>query len=451
MGITDRISVLLLVLYSIPESFILISLSSALYGYEVKSNYKRILVLSVCLASTTFIVRYMPIKFGLNVILEIPIFILLTKRFLQVSFKKALVIIITGFVIIALTEATLYSIISALIGQKLNLLFDNKLSRLMMAWIELIVLSIPAVIVIKKEWTFISAVQFVKTVNLNTKVTVLIILVLLQALLAGGLQLLMVFDHNLVFPIAINSTTLQEMIGISLIGIPIVSVVILKRLFAAAEKEAVLATQDAYIASINNLFLAIRGQRHDFINQVQVLYSMISRRETENALTYMEGILKDIEKVNEVIKVKNLALSSLLNSFLAMAERKGIVFETVIEANLEEIRIRSVDLVRILGNLINNAYEAVLDQTEEFRKIRIEIKRLSNLIVVEIINPRPVIPKEQLSDIFTVGFSTKQGHTGLGLAITKELVDKYNGDIGLKSEEEEGTVFTVVLPLLTGG
>jgi len=444
----EKIPMLFLLLYGIPESMVLISLSSALYGYDVKRNLIRILLLSLSFVVIIYVVRSLPIKFGLNIVIQIPFYIVLTTYFLKVTFRKSLFIILTYYIIVLLAENTLYPLIITLTGRELSTIFSNEWSRLIVGWCLLLVLLIPTVFIIKKQYTFAMAISFFKPTNLNAKITLMATIVLVQALLAGLLQMASIFEEYSVFPVAFNSETLKKIIGTALITIPIVSIFFIKRLFDLSQQEAITATQEAFLDSINNLFVTVRGQRHDFINHVQVIYSMLKANQTNEAIKYMDNLLDDIQEVNDVIKTKDPALSALLNTKAAVANRHNISFETESGTSIESLNVKSLDLVKILGNLLDNAVEAVMNQPPEFRKIKLSIKRYHNVFVFEVSNPRPVIPRDQLENIFTAGFTTKKdiGHSGLGLAIVKEIVEKYNGQIGVKSTEKEGTIFTVVIP-----
>lgn len=443
----ERVSLFLLIFYSVPESILLISLGAGLYGYDVRKNFRNIFKLSICLAIITYLLRFLPITFGINAVIEIPLFILLTRFFLKTSFLKTFLIIFTGMVAIALTENLVYLIVTTVTGLKISYFFQNGIYKAMLGFTLLAVLALLNGIIYKKKWSFISATKLISSTSLDTKITILIVVILLQAFLAGLLQLLSYFQENSIYPIFVDSGMLKLIIGASLITIPIVSIFILKKIFTLAEKEAVAVAQEAYIDNINSLFLTIRAQRHDFINHVQILYSMLQLGKTADSLAYMQSVLGGINEVNELIKLKNPGLGALLNTNSAIAEAKGIRFEPIVEASFESVGVKSLDLVRIIGNLIRNAIEAVEVLPVEDRSIKVTMKKMNSAFVVEVLNSKPVIPQEMLDTIFQAGFSTKRKeHSGIGLAIVKKLVEKYNGQIGVKSNEHAGTTFTVIIP-----
>ncbi|MHB9093967.1 MAG: sensor histidine kinase, partial [Eubacteriales bacterium] len=350
---------LILVFYSIPESIILITLSSSLYGYDVKANLKRIFLLSTCLAITTYVTRDLPLKFPQNMFVQIPIFVLLTSYFLKVSLKRSFIIILTGFIIISLTESTLNPLAVAITGEGLNLIYENIWSRLALGWCYLLLLSILTAIVVKKQISFTSAIQFFKTTNFNSKVSFLIFVVLIQAFLAGTLQLTSELGESSVWPIVFNGVILRRVIGFALITIPIVSIFLLKRLFTLSQQEAITASQEAYIATVNDLFLAIKGQKHDFINHIQVITGLLQLGKNEEALKYGLQLGQESRETGEVLNIKDPTIAALIKSKISTCIVKQIRFKTNINAETANLAVKPYDLVRILGNLLDNAIYAV--------------------------------------------------------------------------------------------
>ena len=67
-------------------------------------------------------------------------------------------------------------------------------------------------------------------------------------------------------------------------------------------------------------------------------------------------------------------------------------------------------------------------------------------MVISISDNGPGIPEAIQEKIFQPFFSTKEEGTGLGLSIASRIVEKHGGTLTLKSEEGEGTTFTITLP-----
>ncbi len=440
----------ILIFYSIPESIILISLSSALYGYDVRNNFKRIIKLGLCMALTCYVIRALPIKMGVNIIIQIPVFSLLTAYFLKVIYKRAVFIILTGFIAIVLAENINTPLVECVTGIGLEQIWGNTLLRLVTQWGALLILLIPTVFVIKNRFSFASAQYFFKRTTLNTKITLMVMLVLVQALLAGFLQAMSIWAKSSVWPLVTTGAYLQKMIGVSLIAIPIISIFFLKRLFILSEQEAATAAQEAYLDNVNDLLAAVQGQRHDFVNHVQVLHGLMQMKMYKETADYLNQLVQEARQVKEILGVDNLAVTALLRSKQAVSDSLKVALKTEVSCSLKNLKIASFHLIKILGNLLDNAIDAAAGQSEDFRQVSLRIFRENSFVVFQVCNSRPVMPKVIIQHIFDPGFTTKSGdHSGHGLFIVKKLVTQNGGSIEVSSDETVGTVFTVKLLYLS--
>ena len=118
-------------------------------------------------------------------------------------------------------------------------------------------------------------------------------------------------------------------------------------------------------------------------------------------------------------------------------------FEPV-EASVDEQRIH-----RVIVNLVRNA----IQHTPADGTIRVTVQRDADDAVLVVEDSGPGIPPEHLDAIFTrfhrVDSSRQRGHgggTGIGLAITRGLVEAHGGTISAASDVEHGATFRVVLP-----
>ena len=199
------------------------------------------------------------------------------------------------------------------------------------------------------------------------------------------------------------------------------------------------------INQIEDLNTTMRGQRHDFMNHLQVVYGLMEMEEYASASDYIGKVYKDIQKVNKVLKTSNPAVNALLQAKLIFAEKRGIKIKLLITTQLKDLTIPAWELCRVIGNIIDNGIYAL--QSKDGKK-EIDIQLFEDLKYhgFRIKNNGPKIPKEIINQIFTVGFTTKdeKGH-GMGLAITKEIVEEHGGTILVSSDDNE-TVFEVTIP-----
>ncbi|MEF3301603.1 sensor histidine kinase [Paenibacillus sp. GYB003] len=232
-----------------------------------------------------------------------------------------------------------------------------------------------------------------------------------------------------------------------------VSLVVLAIVFHLIKRnkdEAIRFTQEAYIDEVNDMFTTIRGQRHDFLNHVQTIQSFLQMKKYDDLHRYTGELMGEIRQVNDIIQIGHPAVAAIVQSKVVTAMDKKIDFrhEFAPIGNLN-LGITSVDIVIIIGNLVDNAFDEVVKLPVAERVVELKCWHQAGHLLISVRNPGPVIPNEEKAKLFIPGYSTKPSgdHSGLGLAITKKRVDAYKGSITVQSDELHGTVFTVSMPL----
>jgi len=117
------------------------------------------------------------------------------------------------------------------------------------------------------------------------------------------------------------------------------------------------------------------------------------------------------------------------------------------------IYCNGVQIAQVFVNILVNAAHAIKSQhREEMGTILISANKSGHNVVIHFQDDGPGIPKENLNKVFEPFFTTKEigKGTGLGLSISYDIiVNKHNGSIDVKSEEGKGTVFTIILPMVS--
>jgi nitrogen fixation/metabolism regulation signal transduction histidine kinase len=109
------------------------------------------------------------------------------------------------------------------------------------------------------------------------------------------------------------------------------------------------------------------------------------------------------------------------------------------------VRADKTQLNRLFTNLIQNAIEATSSRTE--RRIRLVEERQEHAVVILVEDNGTGITEQARSRIFTPNFTTKTSGTGLGLAMSKSIVENVKGEIWFETREGAGTTFFVKIPL----
>ena len=144
-------------------------------------------------------------------------------------------------------------------------------------------------------------------------------------------------------------------------------------------------------------------------------------------------------------KVEKIDINRTLDETLTLMSyqfiKKGIILSTHLDESSLIVSGNKGQFQQVFISLINNAIDAL----PPGGKLSVETKSDSKWVIVEFKDNGPGIPEMEKSKVFEPFFSTK-GEAGLGLTISKDIVNNHHGKIELKTEEGKGTTFTIYLP-----
>ncbi len=126
-------------------------------------------------------------------------------------------------------------------------------------------------------------------------------------------------------------------------------------------------------------------------------------------------------------------------------KEKFINIEKSFDENIGEIVIDSDGIYNSVLNLISNAMDAIEGENGKITVNTLNDKK-NKQVKIEIKDNGAGIPEDKLNDVFNLFYSSKKKGTGLGLAVTKKIIDEHKGTISVESEEGKGTKFTIILP-----
>ena len=193
---------------------------------------------------------------------------------------------------------------------------------------------------------------------------------------------------------------------------------------------------------IENIYMTMRGWRHDYHNHLQSLKGYLSLNKVDQMKNYLNELETDLDSIDTLYHSGNLQLDSILNAKLAIAEKGQIRIHC--DASIPpQLHVSDLDLCVILGNLLDNAIESCrkIENPDE-RFIRVYIGILKKQLYISITNATSETVKQRTDHYFT----TKRGDHGHGLKRVDQVVKKYDGY--LNRQNEPGVFATeIVLPL----
>lgn len=202
------------------------------------------------------------------------------------------------------------------------------------------------------------------------------------------------------------------------------------------------------LAGTKFLVDSMRANNHDFTNKLHVILGLLQMEMYDEAMKYIENItIVQRETISEIMhKISAPSVAALLIGKNARASELNIRFHFLKDSyyNPDDYYIPEDVLVTVIGNLIDNAFDAMnADTNSEEKELWFGINSNKNALLITTDDTGPGISEENVEHIFENGFSTKGTGRGTGLYQVKKLVDAYGGVISVQSQPGSGTSFSV--------
>ncbi|WP_164995847.1 sensor histidine kinase [Miniphocaeibacter massiliensis] len=190
----------------------------------------------------------------------------------------------------------------------------------------------------------------------------------------------------------------------------------------------IIKQQETYIKSLESMQEDIRKYNHDYKNLLAGALLQAEEGDYEGVRLYLKDVLKEFEeklgkqinKNTQLKKINQNEVKGLLLSKMMKMEEKNVEFHLEVLNEVEKFNMKTMDLVRCLGILLDNAIEEVEKLEEKVIKLIILKEDITTIIV-----KNPTKEKVNIQKIYTQSFSTKGKKRGIGLVNYKEIIEKY--------------------------
>ncbi|MCY1367398.1 Alginate biosynthesis sensor protein KinB [compost metagenome] len=138
-------------------------------------------------------------------------------------------------------------------------------------------------------------------------------------------------------------------------------------------------------------------------------------------------------------------LAALCQRYQAHAGAHGIELDLDVQPPLPRLKLDRLQIERVLDNLVGNA----IRHSPQSGHIRLQARRHGERVLVSVTDEGEGVPYSQQARIFEpfVQVGHRKGGAGLGLALSKEIVQLHGGRIGLYSRPGQGAQFYMTLPV----
>ncbi|MCG8919783.1 sensor histidine kinase [Actinokineospora sp. PR83] len=201
-----------------------------------------------------------------------------------------------------------------------------------------------------------------------------------------------------------------------------------------------------------NVTDTLRAQAHEFSNRLHTIAGLIELGEYDEVRRYVDRISHTRETWHAEVssRIADPAVAALLIAKASLAAEQGVGLRLAAASRLGEVDERlSVDLVTVLGNLVDNALEALRGKQGW---IEVAVSHRDGEVLVVVRDSGPGVAPEIAEEVFRHGFTTKAaregGQRGLGLALTRQTCVRRRGSVQVHNDQ--GAVFTARLPEVLG-
>jgi two-component system sensor histidine kinase DctS len=205
------------------------------------------------------------------------------------------------------------------------------------------------------------------------------------------------------------------------------------------------------LTGVKSFIEALRVQNHEHMNKLHTIAGLIQLEKYERALDYIYGLTEEQQEITGLL-TENIFDHSIAGLLLGKYTRaKELKAELIIDhkTRLRELPscLETGDLVIIVGNLIENALDAVRLAEPDRRKVYFSMYDQHDSLSITVRDMGPGIPEEKRDLIFKQGYSTKgSANRGLGLYLVKRYVHLAGGAITFKNIVEGGVEFNIYIP-----
>ena len=194
---------------------------------------------------------------------------------------------------------------------------------------------------------------------------------------------------------------------------------------------------------------SLRAQQHEFSNRMHAVSGLLELGRSTAALDYLNEIRVTTADFDQTLR-EHIAAPQIVGLMLgkvAEANERGIDLVIAPGTRLGEAPDRIQTLTTVIGNLIDNAFDAV-SRSPSPRRVEVRIVDGPDALVVAVSDSGPGVTPHARRHIFRSGFTTKtdtrERHSGLGLALVANAVARIGGSVTVS--KGPGATFTVTMP-----
>ncbi len=198
---------------------------------------------------------------------------------------------------------------------------------------------------------------------------------------------------------------------------------------------------------LTTIGLALDNMEREFVALPQEARGRVDKRvrALERELASLADLADSFSTLGAlpIMRPTAVDVNALVESLLAVSTWRHVEISTALDPARPQVWADERQLRRVLRNLLKNACEA----QPAGGRVRLSTARAEGgMVGIAVADEGPGIPEQALVHIFDIGFSTKEGGSGVGLNVSRRVIEQHGGTIEVDSAPGRGARFTVLLP-----
>lgn len=421
----------------IPEAIVIFSSIGIIID---KINRKQIMSMSITyVLAMAFLKNTLPISIS-NLLLYFTIAIII-HIYSKVNLVRCFIVTALILGIKMITEVITITFIS-FTGVNLNVILGNNFLRTLSCYVSLLFMIV--LMKILKYKYFFHTLDIKKISEKNRYMQHILLYISFLTMSIIGVLILLIYNvSNMGFGMEIVMRTFIVLALVIILFTLLISIINYDKRKALNELEKKLMEKN--LKQMEENIDALRIQRHDYMNHLQIILMQMSSGKIEDAKRYILGMADCDSNISVYFLTGNHCIDAILNTKKLKASKSGIDLTACIDSLLENIELSDSEVSSILLNIIDNAIDELENSDKEYKYVHVEIYIDEGYHNICIKNNGSKI--EDTKKIFEIAYSSKGENRGYGLYSIKQLLEEHNCSIDVESDDIE-TEFNIQIPII---
>jgi two-component system sensor kinase FixL len=154
-------------------------------------------------------------------------------------------------------------------------------------------------------------------------------------------------------------------------------------------------------------------------------------------------VLPSIQKINDLVEESVELVASA-------AGKRAVTVQLDLVEPSPCVAVDGIQIQQVIVNILRNAYEAMHESNADTHHVTIRSRMTADCVEISIKDSGPGLPDDELGNLFDTFFTTKKSGMGVGLAISRSIIDSNGGRLWAESDPEIGATFYFTLPVVSG-